>query len=189
MGIQHSERDPHWNYFLALEEDIGRLSRWIEFSAINESTYSIELARLLMAAAAECDVVAKRICQKVDANSRASSINAYQRVILSAYPRLAAVKVPMPRFGMMFTPWEEWQRAESPPFWWTANNKVKHHRQEHFEDANLKNVLNATAGLLLLLAISYDHVVRVIKPAPMLFVPKEYASISGSELRIVWSGE
>lgn len=90
---------------------------------------------------------------------------------------------------MLFAPWEEWQKPKSPPLWWTANNKVKHHRQEHFVDANLKNVLNATAGLLLLLAISYDHVARVVKPGPALFLPKEYASVCGNELHIVWSGK
>ena len=59
MGIEHQPVPPDWNYSFCLEEDIIALSRWIEFSAENERVYSIELARLLMTAGAEVDVVAK----------------------------------------------------------------------------------------------------------------------------------
>ena len=59
MGIEHQPVPHDWNYFFCLEEDIIALSRWIEFSAENERDYSIELARLLMTAGAEVDVVAK----------------------------------------------------------------------------------------------------------------------------------
>ena len=59
MGIEHQPVPHDWNYFFCLEEDIIALSRWIDFSAENERVYSIELARLLMTAGAEVDVVAK----------------------------------------------------------------------------------------------------------------------------------
>ena len=39
----------HWNYFLVIEEDLGRLSRYVEFNLANNKTYSIEMARILMA--------------------------------------------------------------------------------------------------------------------------------------------
>src|SRR4029453_3009547 len=44
---------PHWNYFLAIENDIGRIGRYIELTRANFTTYSIETARLLMAATQE----------------------------------------------------------------------------------------------------------------------------------------
>ncbi len=38
----------HWNYFLAVEEDLNGVSRYIEFDNNNYKTYSLELARILM---------------------------------------------------------------------------------------------------------------------------------------------
>jgi hypothetical protein len=51
----------HWNYFIALEEDMQALSRYIEFCDDNLDVYSIELAHLLFAAASEVDVLAKSV--------------------------------------------------------------------------------------------------------------------------------
>jgi hypothetical protein len=55
----------HWNYFLALEQDLEAASRYIEFCDANLKVFSIELAHLLLAAASEVDVLAKCICEIV----------------------------------------------------------------------------------------------------------------------------
>lgn len=65
MTITEANKLLHWNYFLAVEEDLHRLSRFIEFSQDNFETYSIELSRILFAASAEVDVVAKQLCEQV----------------------------------------------------------------------------------------------------------------------------
>jgi hypothetical protein len=169
MSTQQNDQDPHWNYFLALDRDFLRLSRYIEFSVDNESTYSIELARLLMTAAAEVDVVARSLSQDIDPTSRASDINAYQPLVVGRYPRLLDCTVLLPRFGMALTPWKDWLPG-SPPAWWTSNNKVKHRRAEHFREASLKNAVSATAGLLVLLLVSYEKR-PFVAPAPVFFDP------------------
>ena len=61
MGIKTAKIDPHWNYFLAIERDLEPLSRYVEFNPKNFDCYSIEIARLLLAAAAEVDIVCKQI--------------------------------------------------------------------------------------------------------------------------------
>lgn len=63
MAIIESDKLSHWNYFLAVEEDLHRLSRFVEFSADNFETHSLELARILFAASAEVDVVARQLCE------------------------------------------------------------------------------------------------------------------------------
>jgi len=55
----------HCNYFLALEQDLERTSRYIEFCDANLKVFSIELAHLLLAAASEVDVLAKCVCEIV----------------------------------------------------------------------------------------------------------------------------
>ena len=61
-----------------------------------------------------------------------------------------------------------------------SNNKVKHHRAEHFKQANLKNVLNATAALLVLLALYYGRESASQYPGPSLFLPKTFAYQDGA---------
>lgn len=46
-------------------------------------------------------------------------------------------------------PFKNWKPSQlySAPDWWTPYNRVKHERLENFKEANLKNVMNALAGL------------------------------------------
>ena len=182
MGIQHNETPAHWNYFLCLEDDIERLSRWIEFSSENESVYSIELVRLLMTAAAEVDVVAKALCKLIDPKAKAESINSYQSVLMLAVPTLAKASVDLPRYGLRFQPWLNWKRPKTPPEWWSGNNKVKHHRSEHFKQGNLRNVLNAVAGLLLLLLLYYGESQRLLATKPRIYVPGAFGLLQDDGL-------
>ena len=64
MVIKVKENFVHWNYFIALEQDLIKVSRFIEFSQENFNTYSIELAHLLLATSSEIDVVLKALCNR-----------------------------------------------------------------------------------------------------------------------------
>jgi hypothetical protein len=155
VAILVRESKVHWNYFLALESDVVRLARFIEFREDNFPTYSIEIARLLMAAAAEVDVVAKLVCKKLDPQSQPRNIKGYASVILRAPDiKLPALTVRIPRYGIILKPWISWT-PETPPLWRTANNKVKHHRDTGFKAANLGNALNAVSALFSLTIYHY----------------------------------
>jgi hypothetical protein len=47
-------------------------------------------------------------------------------------------------------PFENWEKSK-PPSWWTAYNKIKHSRSDHFEKANLQNTIHASSGLLVII--------------------------------------
>jgi hypothetical protein len=184
MAIHQSEIPPHWNYFLALEEDLMQLSRWVEFDRANWSCFSIELARLLMTAAQEADVVAKALCADWEPKAKAEKIGPYKKILLKAYPGLPKAKVEIPRYGLTLRPWADWAATgDNPPLWWTANNKVKHHRAAQFAQANLKNALNAASGLFLLLIMYYARSLPSISPVPRLFAPRSYAFLDRDLLR------
>ncbi|MDH4230939.1 MAG: hypothetical protein OEW04_02790 [Nitrospirota bacterium] len=148
---------PHWNYFLSLEKDLEVLSRYVEFSNANFPCYSLEIARILFSAASEVDVVSKQLCKKLNANSSASNIHHYRKEIKKAYSELPSFKVTMPRFGLELTPWLNWNETKGVPDWWTAYNKVKHHRDTDFHKGNLKNCLNAVAGLFIIVLFFYKE--------------------------------
>ncbi len=173
MAIQVENSLLHWNYFMALESDVAQLSRYVEFAESNWRTYSIEAARLLLAASSEVDVLAKQLCRMVDPEAKVENINRYHPIITGAFPTLREAKVTLPRCGLTLTPWIHW-RATSPPRWWTAHNKVKHERNDHFKEGNLQNALNAMAGLFLLVLHFYRRTgEETLKPAPAWFQPPE----------------
>ncbi len=61
MAIQSQRIEPHWNYLLALDAELVTLSRYVDFSEQNFNCFSIEIVRILLAAAAEVDIVCKQL--------------------------------------------------------------------------------------------------------------------------------
>jgi len=144
----------HWRYFLTLEQDFERTTRFVEPVAANFSTFSIEFARLLLATCSEIDVVAKVFCQAFNATPMPSKIDGYRVAISSQFPQFHTLKVELPRFAIDFQPWLSWGSGTNPS-WWTDHNKVKHERHEHFARARLEASLHALGGLYALLLYLY----------------------------------
>ena len=170
MTIQTSIIEPHWNYLLALDSDLAHLSRYIEFDGRNFDCFSLEIARILLAGAAECDVVAKQLCEVVEPGCGADNVNSYREIIVRHLPQLMAFEVIISRYGLSLLPWDEWQQPTGVPLWWTANNRVKHERHVHFHQATLNNVLNAVGGLFVLLLYLYIDKAREggLVPSPQI---------------------
>ena len=154
--IRVTEGKLHWNYYLALERDMEQVSRYIEFCEDNFPVYSIELAHLLFAAAAEVDVVAKALCKLLDHSAPRNTIEHYRALIPVHFPQFFDEKIFIPRYGLTLNPWENWGRDTSP-LWWRSYNNVKHQRHEHFQEANLKNALNGLSALLVVIFYYYTQ--------------------------------
>ena len=153
----------HWNYFLALEQDMQSSSRYVEFCEENMATYSIEFAHLLLAASSEVDVVAKKVCQILSPGSAHNNINQYRRTLRKKLASLAHLQIEIPRYGITLRPWINIAEDKNPE-WWVSHNNVKHQRDEHFQEATLKNSLNAMAGLLCLVFHLYDFETKQKNP-------------------------
>ena len=154
MRIQINGSHVHWNYLLALEQDLIKVARFIEFTKDNFNTYSIELAHLLLAASSEVDVVLKALCniKKPDVNHQ--TICHYKNTIKAELSGLINDKCYIHRYGLELEPWSIWNGNENP-IWWQSYNNVKHQRDKHFSEANLENTLNAMAGLSLVVLYYY----------------------------------
>jgi hypothetical protein len=143
----------HWNYFLAIETDLIKTARYIEFCEDNLETYSIELAHILISASSEVDVILKEICNLK--GEKADNINDYRVAIQKHLPEFINEPIYLSRYGLEFRPWENWNEDTNPD-WWRSNNKVKHERNQHFELANLQNALNAVGALLISVTYYYQ---------------------------------
>ncbi len=156
MTINYSQTKLHWNYFLTLERDFETVARFIEPCEANNNVFSMELARLIMAATQEVDVVLKLLCRLVVPQSTADRVNAYHSVIVSKVPDLIHEEIRTPRYGMSSRPWIGWSE-QNPPQWWTANNKIKHQRSQFYHQATLSHAFNALGGLLVTIAYYYNR--------------------------------
>jgi hypothetical protein len=181
MVIKQSESTLHWNYFLALEADLERLARFVEFTKDNFETYSIEIARLLQTACSEVDVLAHQLCDHFDSAAHADNIREYRPILRREISILENAQVEVPRYGLTLVPWSNWQQDKTPT-WWDAHNDVKHRRDEHFRLANVGHLLNAAAGLLLLTVCFYRQMTALqrLEPPPSLLKPDQrLAKIAG----------
>jgi hypothetical protein len=156
--IQTTKSKIHWNYFIALEKDLENVSRYVEFCEQNFDVYSIELAHLLFAASSEVDVIAKLLCERFQSATKRDNINDYRSILVSKLPNLPTVEVFVSRYGLSFKPWDNWSDPSNDnPLWWCSYNNVKHHRDTHFNEATLKNAINALGALLIITYYYYSY--------------------------------
>lgn len=139
----------HWHYFLALEEDLARLSRFIEFDPRNDKTFSLELAHLYLTTCSEVDVVLKQLAVRYTTLPARSNISHYFSPLNANLPSLLSYEITLARNGRSFKPWITWTAAASPT-WWAEHNDVKHQRHTHFDKATVENCLNAMSALFIL---------------------------------------
>lgn len=168
MIEENAEPNRHWNFFIALEQDLETLSRYIEFTPSNYKTYSIELARLFLSASSEVDVVLKQLCLQIDGSTSINNMGDYREFVRTAVSEMVTEKVRIDRFGLEFCPWENWIKDENPN-WWRSHNNVKHHRDEYFDEANLQNTLNAVGGLLISNVYYYSRILSGDAEDPLDF--------------------
>lgn len=90
-------------------------------------------------------------------------------MLTTTFPGMHAVKIGVPRYSLTLEPWSSWGATppESPQ-WWKDYNSVKHERNANFANANLENVLNSFAGLLIL-ELYYYRSEDDLQPYPKLF--------------------
>ena len=177
MTILQINSTNHWNYFLAIERDLEALSRYVEFSSDNYTTYSLEMARIILAAASEIDVLLKAICNKESPGDAADNIIKYKKVVESKLPNIMDFEVDIPRWDIHLIPWEIW-KSNDVPDWWTAYNKVKHHRNDEYRRANLFNTLYTVTALYVTILYFYPSKAKdgLLLPTPSLCRPsiKDY---------------
>ena len=147
--ITYTDKNIYWNYYISIEDDLYKLSRYIEFDMRNEAVFSIELVRLLISSSSEFEVVAKEFCKVKDPSKTIENIIDIRDNLLAFYPVICDLEIIIPRFGLHYQPFIKWKTNENLE-WWTSYNSVKHHRNSNYEEGNLRNVMNAIGALYII---------------------------------------
>jgi hypothetical protein len=147
----------YWDYFLVLEDDLFKTLRYVELDVKNYDCFSIEYSKLLLSIGFEVDVICKELCKEIDPQKSPNNINEYKVIIKNKFPKLVDLEINIDRYNDKIVPWENWYTKKNPN-WWKSYNDVKHDRIINYNKANLKNVIYAISGLLVLLLYLYKFV-------------------------------
>lgn len=157
----------HWHYFLSIENDILKISDYVELHSENYKVFSTELTKIYLTICSEIDVIIKLLAEKCDVNLWNTIKNQnpkkihpdmeiYKSFLNISIPYISEIKIELPQYELSITPWLNLKNDFSPE-WWDKYNKVKHSRDKHYRFGNLKNVLHSAAGLLVLLLLYYGY--------------------------------
>lgn len=148
-----------------LYKDFNNLFDYIEPSDLNQNCYSFRMYELLLRSCTEVESNMKRIMIANGYTKKSDKLKMEDYFKLEATHHLSQYKVFIPNWSGEFeirTPYAKWQnkkvwtaKGENLPEWYDAYNQVKHSRQDKFEQANLKNALDAYCGFLVLLTAQY----------------------------------
>lgn len=174
----------YWQYYLRLEEEFMATYKYVEFSEMNSKTYSLEYLKLFQTVCSEIDVLGKKMAEELtpQKETKLSNINKWWYVLQDMIEiKIEETTTPIGTCTVRIndeydlSPWKDFrvetymdinkhqryrlerQSNSTTPSWWTAYNKVKHHRTDYNENnimnytkANLGNLSNAYAALYLL---------------------------------------
>lgn len=134
--------------------DLYELFNYVEPNDANLNTYSHRSYELLLRTATEFEANCKGILDSngyVRAGGGNLNITDYYKIENAAH--LSMYKISFERWpNHIFRPFEAWNTGSFAPLpWYQGYNHVKHNRFEHFNEANLENLMNAVAGLLCIL--------------------------------------
>ncbi len=168
--IEHPDfaaRPSHYvRAFELLQDDLKELFKFVEPSDANLGTYSFRTLEMLLRASIEVEANCKAI---LNANTYAKkgrdlNISDYARLEFSHY--LSQYKVKMPYWtGTMSTrqPFKSWASTtgtpgQQPLDWYQRYNRSKHDRAGALSVATLEAVIDAVAGLFVLLTAQFLNI-------------------------------
>lgn len=156
----------YWKMYEAIEQDYRIICRYVEMDLGdnylysdeekndinygNSRTYSIEFVKQYEMICSAVEDILKVICKEEDGKIL-DRMNKYAESILSNdyYKNVANQKVMLGQ--MELQPFINWSIDEKRHiYWWTDYGELKHNMIKEISRANLKNTLNALAGLYIL---------------------------------------
>lgn len=164
---KHEFEKVFWYFYLELEHEFLEIEKIIPIDDLNSKTFSYKYMKLLESICGEIDVLFKRFLEFH--NTDGLSIGNYETFIednITTFKN-AELTCYSPRYdNKKIYPFKDWNQ-NTPPHWWTINNKLKHRRDElddndkyeWYKHANQENVLNALGGLFQLNLYVYKEII------------------------------
>ena len=142
--------------FLLIQNDIKKLFEYIEPADKNKETYSYRIHGLFVRVCIEVEANCKAILRE-NGYKKTNYLNMEDYRLIEKTHRLSEYKVKLPRWEGRYgsyRPFGEW--AENGELRWYGHyHGIKHDIHTNFKHANIKNLIEATCGLVALLSAQF----------------------------------
>lgn len=152
--LNHSNfENLYWSYYIFLENSFLHATRYVYLSCDNFACYSYEFNSLLLTFATEVENVIKTIYRFFEINGKVkkgkpeSLMQAYDEISHILFQNLTKGELPevaVTGRSISLSPFDGFGKQST---WWSDHNAIKHDRQMNLQKANMKNVINALAGI------------------------------------------
>lgn len=140
--------------YYIIENDLKKLFEYIEPCDDNNNAYSHRTFELLLRAATEFEMNCKEILL-VNGFSKTGKWNIEDYYKINVPSKLSNYRVKLNIWqpnALILQPFSSWSSTTYQPLnWYQAYNQVKHNRNTCFNEASLHNIINAIAGLFIVL--------------------------------------
>lgn len=142
--------------FLALQADLLTLMDFVEPADANRSTYSHKIQQLLVRSCIEVEANFTAILRENTYSSVQLTMADYRLVNQTHFLSSFEVRIPTWRgAASVRRPFGEWLDPSAGLSWYRAYNKSKHDRHENFHLATFEALVDAMAGLVVVLAAQF----------------------------------
>ena len=143
--------------FLLIQNDLFKLFEYVDPSDKNKLTYSYRIHELFMRVCMEIEANCKAILKENGYTKKPENMNMKDYCLIEKTHKLSEYQVSLPRwegkFGIYY-PFEKWALNEELG-WYKYHNYSKHDIHANFKHSNIKNLIEATCGLVALLSSQF----------------------------------
>ena len=142
---KRSASETHFEYYLGIESDCIKASRFVEFTNNHRDVHSHYFSQILTTASAEFESVSKAAAVSSRQNEPHSIANIHQ-----VYGRIRkcmrSCELRTRKGDLVLRPFSSWQQDDSPRCW-KAYNKIKHSRHLNATEGSMVNALLSLGAL------------------------------------------
>jgi hypothetical protein len=143
--------------FSLIQKDLLNLFDFVEPAEVNLPCHSFRIHELFVRTCIEVEANCKAILLE-NGFRKATDLNMADYRRIQESHRLSSFEIKLPVWhgaGEVRTPFAAWAVGSRSLDWYEAYHGVKHERHLRFEEANLKNLLDAVCGLVALLGAQF----------------------------------
>lgn len=144
--------------FLLIQSDIQKLFEYVEPVDLNKKTYSYRIHELFVRVCIEVEANCKAILRENGYNIKKERWwNMSDYCLIEKTHKLSQYEIKLPRWSgryCCYKPFSKWAEAKQLG-WYGYYNRIKHNIHLDFKHANIKNLVEATCGLVALLSAQF----------------------------------
>lgn len=138
------------HYFVALEKELENSFNYIEPVTENMACYGAKYSSLLNSISIEFESTCKTLIKFKENDAKVGDIGNIKAYMLKHFPKICSNQVDIARINESIKPLENW--GSSRLEWWDAYTTLKHNRINNYNQASLRNVIDAMSSLLIVIA-------------------------------------